>query len=432
MIKSQKNRLKPQLTISHIGRLRFFIGIGLDLGHTIVFYAFCVGLRDALRYCFWGSATYIHLTAKEVFTFNAFFAGLACCFGLYQFLSFTLGSLKNELPRKARRNIFDSLQFYPFAFLFASGFAVLDIAMAVASEGKELVSEIITYLPWVWPLILIMLFNQLWNGVKRYYRCHLWYYSSLAIGVIITLLLTNWDLSNHAAIQNYIKAKDQIEHAYIKAELDRVEKWKIKIDDFDKWDFYSLIKHWDFFWEYSNEKSISATKPVPLLSLIRIKCAIKMGYWAHVTCQSEYDISTLTQWVLDEEESLEKQRKTQLIIEILEECKRYYHSKKLSQEAFDQLSTEEKVWLRRVYRFRDWERYAPFQEDTLTKWDYFLHDIKSGYDGESLDLGTLDVDVPIMILCESDGIEKLFTDLPILKKKLKDNSAAIQSVILSD
>ena len=418
IMKTNKHFIKPKFTISLIGKGRFIGGLILGLGYSISFYFFCIGLREGLRYNYHSSFQYLYLDESELLIFNLFLAGLAVCFGLNQAIVFWIEKQRTKLKSHKHKTVLGSLNFSNSTFLLvlAKLGAILGVMLVMLEVNPEKESlNILTDFKWLWLIIVIALFHQKWNELKRMYRLKTWYWGSFIVLLICSILLSKWDLFHTKIIQDRILAEERTELKFITKELDKAESWGVKISEAERETyFYPLMYKGDYpWWEIDPLLSMSDAEYPSLYQLTFTKCAIKLGHWTQISFNEKYNVSNLTLALMERKDDPQFELKIGLMQDILEDCKKQYFFERMNQEECNQLDKEEKVWVKNVGEFKNWDLHPIYKQSSIEK---IVEGVENYFSGDSLiDLGTLDVDLGEMILLEPLEIEELLQQLDSIK-----------------
>lgn len=206
---------KPIASYPAIPKFRLYSGIVLGILFTATFYQFAILLMDLLR--FWTMDSYYQvwpLNENEHQYYRLFYAGLASigglgvCFEVWFYRAFTFA----KKPFFARSRIYNDHRMLHWSFLF--WFLKMGFLYAMVFDGRYF--GIHNYLnfyqdyPWLFPLILGVLYLNIWKTLLTVYRRKGFYYlilSAFALS-ILSWGLSRWELVNTKKIEKQLIAKN--------------------------------------------------------------------------------------------------------------------------------------------------------------------------------------------------------------------------------
>lgn len=385
------------------------------MGYSVSFYFFCLGFRDGIRLFYRHSFQYLHFSGQELFVFNLFLAGVAICYGLNQAIHFWIDNQRDKLRIRHRNTVLGSLNFTNSTFLLAlakfsavAGIMLIMVEVSPSQQSFNIVSDF----SWLWCMIVIILFHQKWNELKRVYQLKPWYWISLGTLVVGSALLANCELFHTRTIQTRILTEEQVKQKLIVKELERAENWGLETSGEQSATFFSLIKNNNHSWENIVIFLSESDANYPSVhQLLFAKCAVKMGYWERLALSERCRISNLTLKILEHRNDLKWHLKMKLIEEILTEYQYQYYFDCLTSKAYNRLSKEDKVWMKNNNGFHNWERPV---DKRLSSLDTVFNIGGDLFPDKRvlIDLGTLDGDSSDYILqMESKTMLELYSQI---------------------
>lgn len=198
-----------------IPKFRLYSGILLGILFTATFYQFAILLMDLLR--FWTMDSYFQvwpLNANEHQYYRLFYAGLASigglgvCFELWFYRAFTFG----KKPFFARSRIYNDHRMLHWSFLY--WFLKMGFLYTLLFDGQYLgINNYLNFYqdyPWLFPLILGVLYLNVWKTLLIVYRRKGFYaliLSAFALGVF-SWGLSHWELVDTKKIEKQLVANN--------------------------------------------------------------------------------------------------------------------------------------------------------------------------------------------------------------------------------
>ncbi len=206
----KKILFKPYLSVSEIGKNRFWLGLFCGLGLALSLFFFFENLREIVRLPFGTFQPIIKLTKVEAFYYSLFNAAMAYTFGFCFTIFVWLGNFGYKSSRQKLFKIagqgFSFAPFWLYTFLYIK----LALLYAICSWSVFLDQEVFTLIH-NYPIFLVLspivIFQQSLLFVKLAYRLGWFKYWFALSGIAFSALLAFGFGKNPELINNIYKQK---------------------------------------------------------------------------------------------------------------------------------------------------------------------------------------------------------------------------------
>ncbi len=222
---------KQAISVSIIGKNRFWIGIIAGLVNAVCLSFFIDYSRESLRVFSLLSQDLFTLPKKEVVFFDYFFAGFSSVFGLgislWIWLSNPRHSRRKERLYKhlAQTNIFVIIW---IALMFIARWGTIIPIVLYSQRGYD--NQLDLYNDgWLFFVMLpIVIFLNNWYTVRLVYKSGKWILFSFVTVIIITFLLAHLKTVDRDIFNVAFQNKNAYKYEYIDKELKKASKYGIK------------------------------------------------------------------------------------------------------------------------------------------------------------------------------------------------------------
>lgn len=192
----KRNRFKPRLTITKIGRFRFWTGIVLGVLQAVVFFLFVFLLSDVFITLNVLYGEDLHVFSENTkYIQKVILIATSVSFGIntsLRYWCFRLRIHHLQIQKHSFYRLQHKLNFTHYLTLYITGIFL----QFVVSGFYFTLPRFINVYSWIWLSIPLLIFFSSWNDIIKYYKASKWMLYSFMILICSTLVLSTINYEN--------------------------------------------------------------------------------------------------------------------------------------------------------------------------------------------------------------------------------------------